>query len=69
MSWSEKEMATKKQMDYIDNWKNENTDLIRFRVPKGKKEEYQKLAKRSGANSLTAYLNQILEAKLKEEGF
>ena len=27
MSWSEKEMATKKQMDYIDNWKNENTDL------------------------------------------
>ena len=46
----------------------EKTDLIRFRVPKGKKEEYQKLAERSGANSLTAYLNQILEEKLKEEG-
>lgn len=67
MSWSDTEMATKKQMDYIDSWKSENTDLIRFRVPKGKKEEYQKLAKKSGANSLTAYLNQILEEKLREE--
>lgn len=68
MIWSDKEMATKKQMDYIDSWKSENTDLIRFRCPKGRKELYQKLAERSGANSLTAYLNQILEEKLKEEG-
>lgn len=68
MSWSDKEMATKKQMDYIDSWKADNTDLIRFRVPKGMKTKYQKLAERSGANSLTAYLNQILEEKLKEEG-
>lgn len=41
-------------------------DLIKFRVPKGKKEEYQKLAERSGM-SLTAYITSVLEEKLKEE--
>lgn len=45
----------------------ENTDLIKVRVPKGKKEEYQALADRSGAKSLTAYITSILEEKLKEE--
>lgn len=48
-------------------WQNENTDLIRFRVPKGKKAEYQALADRSGAKSLTAYITSVLEEKLKEE--
>ena len=47
---------------------DEGKDLIKFRVPKGKKETYKKLAERSGAKSLTDYLNQILEEKLKEEG-
>lgn len=45
----------------------ENTDLIKVRVPKGKKEEYQALANRSGSKSLTAYITSILEEKLKEE--
>lgn len=51
----------------VQKWQNENTDLIRLRVPKGKKEEYQALADRSGAKSLTAYITSILEEKLKEE--
>lgn len=46
---------------------DESKDLIKFRVPKGKKEEYQKLAERSGAKSLTAYITSVLEEKLKEE--
>ncbi len=59
--------VSKEKMEYIENWKKDNTDLIKFRVPKGKKEEYQALAERSGAKSLTAYLNNLLEDKLKEE--
>ena len=59
---------TEAQKRATEKWQNEKTDLIRFRVPKGMKSKYQKLAERSGANSLTAYLNQILEDKLKEEG-
>lgn len=62
------EMPTSKEkMEYIDNWKKENTDLIRIRVPKGKKEEYQALADRSGAKSLTAYITSILEENVKGE--
>lgn len=57
----------KERMEYIENWKKENTDLIRIRVPKGKKAEYQALADRSGAKSLTAYITSVLEEKLKEE--
>lgn len=57
----------KERMEYIENWKKENTDLIRIRVPKGKKAEYQALADRSGAKSLTAYIASVLEEKLKEE--
>lgn len=61
------DMATSKErLDYIENWKKDNTDLIRIRVPKGKKEEYQRLAEKSG-KSLTAYITGVLEEKLKEE--
>lgn len=67
MEWSEIMPTSKDRMDYIDNWKKENTDLIRIRVPKGKKEEYQALADRAGAKSLTAYITAVLEEKLKEE--
>ena len=59
--------VSKDRLNYIENWKKENTDLIKIRVPKGKKEEYQALADRSGAKSLTAYITSILEEKLKEE--
>jgi hypothetical protein len=51
----------------VAKYQNESTDLIRIRVPKGKKKAYQDLAKRSGAKSLTAYITSILEEKLKEE--
>lgn len=50
----------------VQKWQNEKTDLIRIRVPKGKKELYKDLAVRSGAKSLTAYIIAFLEEKLKE---
>ncbi|MBQ7298239.1 MAG: hypothetical protein IJW77_00175 [Clostridia bacterium] len=56
----------KDRVDYIDNWKKENTDLIRIRVKKGQKEKYQALADKAGM-SLTAYITSVLEEKLKEE--
>ena len=59
--------TSKERLEYINNWKEEKTDLIRIRVPKGKKEVYQDLATRSGAKSLTAYITGLLEEKLKEE--
>ena len=58
--------TSKERLEYINNWKEEKTDLIRIRVPKGKKEVYQDLATRSGAKSLTAYITGLLEDKLKE---
>ena len=51
----------------VQKWQNENTDLIRIRVPKGKKAQYQALAEKVGAKSLTAYITSLLEEKLKEE--
>lgn len=51
----------------VQKWQNENTDLIRIRVPKGKKAQYQALAEKAGAKSLTAYITTLLEEKLKEE--
>lgn len=57
----------KDRLEYINNWQAKKTDLIRVRVPKGKKLEYQALAERSGAKSLTAYITSLLEEKLKEE--
>ena len=59
--------VSKERLEYIENWKKENTDLIKIRVPKGKKEQYKALADRSGAKSLTAYITAIIEEKLKEE--
>lgn len=59
---------TEAQKRATEKWQNEKTDLIRFRCPKGRKSVYQDLALRSGANSLTEYLNKLLEEKLKEEG-
>ena len=56
----------KDRVDYIDNWKKENTDLIRIRVKKGQKEKYQALVDKAGM-SLTAYITSVLEEKLKEE--
>ncbi len=58
--------ASKEKMEYIDKWQKENTDTVKFRVPKGRKELYMDLAKRNG-KSLTAYITDLLEEKLKEE--
>lgn len=55
------------QKKAVKKWQDQNTDLIRIRVPKGKKEEYKALADKSGAKSLTAYITSVLEEKLKEE--
>lgn len=57
---------TEAQKKATAKWQEESTDLIRIRVPKGKKEEYQSLADKSG-KSLTAYITSVLEEKLKEE--
>lgn len=66
MLGAENMRATEAQKRAIAKY-DEGKDLIKFRVPKGKKEEYQKLAERSGAKSLTAYITSVLEEKLKEE--
>lgn len=60
--------VSKERLAYIENWNKENTDVIRIRVPKGKKEAYQALAARSGAKSLTAYITAVLDEKLENEG-
>jgi hypothetical protein len=66
MTWSENMPTSKDRIDYIESWKKENTDLIRIRVPKGRKELYMDLAKRNN-KSLTAYITNLLEKELKEE--
>lgn len=58
---------TEAQKRATQKWQDQNTDLIRFRVPKGKKEEYQALAERAGAKSLTDYITGLLEKQLEEE--
>lgn len=58
---------TEAQKRAAQKYQDEKTELIRLRVPKGKKAEYQALADKSGAKSLTAYITSLLEEKLKEE--
>lgn len=45
----------------VDKYQKEKTDLIRFRVPKGKKQLYIEQASRRGFSSLTGYLISLLE--------
>lgn len=59
--------STEAQKRAVAKYQEEKTDLIKIRVPKGKKAEYQALADKSGAKSLTAYITSVLEEKLKEE--
>lgn len=59
--------TTEAQKRAVAKYQEEKTDIIRIRVPKGRKAEYQALSDRSGAKSLTAYITSILEEKLKEE--
>lgn len=47
-----------------DKWLDAQ-DQIKFRVPKGKKEKIQAFAKENG-ETLTAFLNRILECELNK---
>lgn len=58
--------ASEAQKRATKKWQDEKTDLIKFRVPKGKKAKYQDLAKKSGV-SLTAYITSVLDEKLEKE--
>ena len=57
----------KEKLEYIDKWQKENIERIVIKVPKGEKAQYQALAEKAGAKSLTAYITTLLEEKLKEE--
>lgn len=59
--------TSKEKLEYIDKWQKENIERIVIKVAKGKKAEYQALAEKAGAKSLTAYITTLLEEKLKEE--
>lgn len=59
--------STEAQKRAVAKYQEEKTDLIKIRVPKGRKEQYKALAEKAGAKSLTAYITTLLEEKLKEE--
>lgn len=59
--------TSKEKLEYIDKWQKENIERIVIKVAKGKKAQYQALAEKAGAKSLTAYITTLLEEKLKEE--
>ncbi|MGI5896080.1 MAG: hypothetical protein ACOX6U_03890 [Oscillospiraceae bacterium] len=59
--------TSKEKLEYIDKWQKENIERIVIKVAKGKKAQYQVLAEKAGAKSLTAYITTLLEEKLKEE--
>lgn len=59
---------TEAQKRATTKYLQDKTDLIRLRVPKGKKDEYMALAEKEG-KSLTAYIIDTLAEKLgKEKG-
>lgn len=55
---------TEAQKNASIKYLRENTDDIRIRVPKGKKEEYKQLAENNGM-SLNALIIELLEQKIK----
>jgi predicted HicB family RNase H-like nuclease len=55
---------TEAQKNASIKYLRENTDDIRIRVPKGKKEEYKALAEQNGM-SLNALIIELLEQKIK----
>ena len=55
---------TEAQKNASIKYLRENTDDIRIRVPKGKKDEYKALAERNGM-SLNALIIELLEQKIK----
>ena len=57
---------TEAQKKATAKYQKENTEMVSFRVPKGKKAEYKALADKTG-KSLSSLIIDILEEKLKEE--
>ena len=55
---------TEAQKNASIKYLRENTDDIRIRVPKGKKDEYKQLAENNGM-SLNALIIELLEQKIK----
>lgn len=58
--------TSKERLEYIENWKTEKTDLIKIRVPKGKKDEYKEYADKQD-KSLTAYIVEAVEQKIEND--
>ena len=52
-----------KQKEYIMNYMKNNLDEIKIRVPKGKKNEYRKIAERAGTK-LTPFIIAAIEEKI-----
>ena len=52
-----------KQKEYTMNYMKENLDEIKFRVPKGKKEEYRNIAETRGMK-LTPFIIEAIEEKI-----
>jgi hypothetical protein len=55
-----------KQKEYTMNYMKENLDEIKFRVPKGKKEEYRKIAE-SRDMKLTPFIIDGIEEKISRQ--
>lgn len=55
-----------KQKEYTMNYMKEKLDDIRFRVPKGKKKEYRKIAESRGTK-LTPFIIEAIEEKISRE--
>ena len=53
------------QMEYQNNYNKQKYDSVRVTVPKGKKDEYMKLADKLGLK-LNTLINQLLEDKLNK---
>jgi uncharacterized protein (DUF1778 family) len=52
-----------KQKEYVMNYMKENLDEIKFRVPKGKKEDYRNAAESHGMK-LTPFIIEAIEEKI-----
>ena len=61
-----KDMSTSEAQKRAVAKYDEGKELVKFRVVKGRKKLYMELAKRNN-KSLTAYITDLLEEKLKEE--
>lgn len=59
------EKYTEAQKRANEKYQTEKTDLLRIRVPKGRKDVYKEYAKQRG-QSLTAFVFEAIEDKIKK---